>query len=164
MAANGFFVPNVGAINLLLKSPGGMVSTHVSKFGRRADELAKKYAPKDHGELASSINSKTAYHAAGIFIILAADSDHAMVIHQGHKVIRPVKSKYLKFQPKDLRGTGKYVRTGKVRAVGGYPFLTAALAQANRELPADVQFRIVINQKPRRDPGPKGLPVLPPTT
>lgn len=158
----GHFVPDPVGQKKVLTGTGGPVWLFVSNFSRAVEKSARAKALKDTGEMAGSIHASAPnVGAAGISLTIRALSDHAMVIHQGHKVIRPKKGKYLKFQPRDMRGTGKYVYTTKVRAVGGVPFLTAALNEVNNALPGPDRFKIVIKNKPRRDPPPRGASLTP---
>lgn len=153
------FVVNEAELNRLIHSRSGPVGTFVDKFGKSVERRAKAKAPKDRGDLRKSIKVEPSSSPSGLSLVVRA-SDHAsLVIHQGHGVIRPVRAKHLRFQPKDLRPRG-YVITDRVRAVGGYPFLTSALKDANNALPADTRFRIVIRVHPRPGVQPRGLPRL----
>ncbi len=155
------FVPNLAAIEKLLHAPSGLVYPHVKKFGAEVERLGREKALVDKGTLKSKIKSTPlGVGPSGLALQVQSGARHSMTIHQGHGVIRPKRSPYLKFQPKDLRASGGFVITGKVRAVAGYPFLTAALRQANNGLPVGTRFKIVILQQPRRGQGPVGAPPL----
>lgn len=152
---------NQGELNRLLHSRSGPVGTFVSTFGKSVERRAKKHALKDRGDMRRAINaSGVNYSPTGLSLVVSSPDHASMVIHQGHGVIKPVSKPYMKFQPKDLRGTKKFVRTIRVRAVGGYPFLTAALVEANEALPLGTKFRIVIRVQPRRGSQPSGAPRL----
>lgn len=151
---------NQAELNRLLHSPSGLVGVFVDKFGKSVERRAKVKALVDRGNLRQSIKVEPSFSPSGLSLIVRASDHAAMVIHQGHGVIRPKQARNLRFQPKDLRGTGKFVVTGRVRAVGGYPFLTSALKDANDALPADTRFRIVIRIPPRAGVQPRGAPRL----
>lgn len=157
----GRFEINQAEVNRLLHSRTGPVGAHVEKFGRSTARIAKRIAPRDKGNLAASIKVEPSFSPSGLSLIVSASDHAALVIHQGHGVIRPVRAPALRFQPKDLRGSKGIVITQRVRAVGGYPFLTHAMVEANNALPTDVRFRIVIRVQPRRGVQPSGLPRLP---
>lgn len=142
-----------------LLGPVGPVGLHVSKFGKSVARRAKAKALVDRGNMRRAIAAEGLNHSASGLSLVVRASDHAsLVIHQGHKEI--VKKKHMKFQPKDLRGSGQFIYTKRVRAVAGYPFLTSALDEANKALPIGQQFRIVILAQPRRGVQPAGAPRL----
>lgn len=154
------FIPNNPEINRLLNQPGGMVPDFVNAFGRSVEKAAQGKTPVDKGSLRASYRTTSKYGPSGLTLTVENFSDHAMVTHQGHRKLYPTKGKYMKFQPKDMRGTGKYVFAKEVRAVGGVPFLTAALNQVNDTLGAD-RFTVTIKLKPRTDPPPRGRSLNP---
>lgn len=154
---------NQAELNRLLHSRTGPVGVFMDKFGKSVERRARAKAPTDKGDLRRSISVESSYGPTGLSFVVRASDHAAMVIHQGHKVIKvpPMGTKsYMKFQPKDLRGSKKYIVTNRVRAVGGYPFLTSALKEANEALPADTRFSIVIRIPPRAGVQPRGLPRL----
>lgn len=157
------FVPNPGSIDALLHSPNGPVWQHLNAFGHNVERIAKRNALVETGRLRASIHSTPPqrFGPAGLELVVGSSDSSAMVIHQGHKELTTPtprgKSRY-KFQPK---GSSKYVYAKKVRAVGGVPFLTAALKEANAALPADVRFVITIHPPlPRTEAPPRGAPRL----
>ncbi len=160
----GHFVPDPAALNQMLNQPGGVVYPFLNRFGKDVERRARAKALKDRGNLKRSVYSRRPnYGAAGLSLQVGATDHAAMVIHQGHKRINvpPMgTSSYMKFQPKDLRGSKNFVRTNTVRAVAGYPFITAALKEANASLFGGAVFKITILRQPRRGQGPKGAPSL----
>ncbi len=154
---------NNAELNRLLHGRSGPVGLHVEKYGKAVARRAKTLAPKDRGNLRASIAMTASFSPSGLSLVVSARDHAAVVIHQGHKRINvpPMgTAPYMKFQPKDLRRSKKFIRTNTVRAVGGYPFLTAAMVDANKALPIGTQFRIVIRIQPRRGVQPTGLPRL----
>lgn len=157
------FVPNTPEINRLLNQPGGMVPNFVNGFGRQVEKAAQGKAPVDTGKMRAAFRTTSKYGPSGLTLTIENTSDHAMVIHQGHKKMvapTPGGKSYYKFQPKDIRGSKYFVRTKEVRAVGGVPFLTAALNQINDQLGTD-RFKVTITLKPRTDPPPRGRSLTP---
>lgn len=144
----------------------GPLTRHLEAYGRNVERIARRVAPRGYqneagtrnpGELKRSVyRTPTEYGPSSIKLIVGASARNAMTIHQGHRIIRPKTSKYLRFQFRD----GAYFQGKRIRAVGGYPFLFAALKEANNALPPDARFAIVIKKKPRNDAPPARLAPL----
>lgn len=157
----GRFVPNSNEINRTLRDPSGLVYPFMNRFGKDVARRARAKALTDRGDLRRSVYSQQPnYGAAGLSLQVGASDHAAMVIHQGHGIIRPKLAPHLKFQPKDLRGSGGFIRTTKVRGVAGHPFITAALKEANNALPGGPVFKINVLKRPRSGRGPTGAPPL----
>lgn len=167
------FKPDQSAIARFLgpgDGPGTPFGRELNRFGREVRDAAKRkalvgYSRKDRpgssgGKLRDSVRMEPVrYGASGLEVVVSAyrrekNADVALIIHQGHKEIRP-KDVDIKFFARDKgRGGTKYVRIratregpteegfdrvsaglsprgkGYVRAVGGHPFLTRALEEA----------------------------------
>lgn len=160
----GSFVPNPTEINNLLHGPAGPVYQFMARFGRSVETRAKRLALVDHGTLRDSIRSTPPdFGPGGLTLTVGSNVKQAIIIHQGHReMTTPTKGgkSFYRFQPKDLRGSGKFVYARKIRAVGGYPFLTAALKEANDALPGPDRFRITITKPPLPGAPPRGARAL----
>lgn len=130
---------------------------HMKAFGKDVERRArrKQAAISDTGAMRAS--TKVDFGPSGLSLVVSTKRrgrqlkvDVGLIIHQGHTVIRPRTSSYLRFQPKGLRGSGRYVRVARVRAVGGVPYLWNALRDANNALPPGQRFKIT-----RRHPIPQ---------
>lgn len=143
----------------------------LNDFAKDVESTARRLAPYGYqdarfsrkpGELKRGIRRSDAdFGPSGLSLVVGVDErvDHAMPIHQGHGKIYPKKKKYLRFQ--DRYGVW-HVRdkSQPVRAVAGYPFLFAAVKEANERLPADARFKFTIHARPRGGKGPNGLKPL----
>lgn len=164
------FIPSQSGIDFTIRGPGGPVSKFMRDYARDVERRAKIYASHlegrgraSTGQLVRSIEVRTDVGPSGISLVIGArafrgDVNYAMSLHQGHKAIPVGPKGYTRFQ---VDGGTRWVTTRKpIRAVGGYPFLTRALKDANDALPLSRQFRIIIIQKGRNEAPPRGLPRL----
>lgn len=141
------FVPNPAEINRLLHGAAGPVYQYVNAFGRQVEAQAKRTSPVDTGLLrASTLASPINVGPAGLSLTVGSGLFYAVIVHQGHGPIRPVRASALRFYWKRV---GKFVVTQYVNPVAGRPYIWDALVVVNnRQLP-DRQFVLTrINPSP----------------
>lgn len=115
-----------GALDRLLRSPGGPVARDVLRRGRRVEAAARRNAPVATGRLRGSISAELTGANGVPTARVVASADYARFVHDGRG---PIRGKLLAFTP---RGAARPV---VVRAVGPTrpnPFLRNALREAAR--------------------------------
>lgn len=138
------FVPNLLAIDELLRGPTGPVYRHLNSFGRQVEAQAKRTSPVWDGTLrASTLATPINVGPAGLSLRVGSGLYYAIIVHQGHKAFGPRTAPYLKFVWKQ-RG-GIYVTTKHVRKVAGRPYIWDALVFVNEAQPPGRQFKLEPN-------------------
>jgi hypothetical protein len=109
---------------VLLHSERGAVWQDTERKVRRIEAKAKRKVGVDTGRLRSRIFSEVSRRGASPVGRVGADVEYALVHHEGHGPIVPVRAKVLMFTPK---GSRKPVFTTHVRAVPPNRYLTDSL-------------------------------------
>lgn len=127
------------AVARLLNSPQGGVAKDMLRRGLRVETQAKRNlggvdGPKrvDTGRLRASVNTQLATSPNGApMAVVGTNVWYARLVHDGtgvygprHRLIRPVRKKYLRFRP---RGRGRYVYARFVVGMKPNRFLVNAL-------------------------------------
>jgi hypothetical protein len=112
------------AVQRLLTNPRGGVSRDFYRRAKRVEAIAKREVGVDSTHLRNSIRTQPLRGRYAPGYEVGSDLNYAMHHLRGHKEIRPVKRKALRFKP---RGSGRFVFAMKVKAVEGNPFLQKAL-------------------------------------
>jgi len=149
----GTFRPNQARIDHLLKGSGGPVYRHLETYVDDAVIYARIKAPRDTQALSRSIKRDPIKAGAkGLATIIRAGAfnprtgeNYAQSVHQGHKDIRPINARYLRFYWKKQN---RVVLTKLVHATSGNPFLIKWLQLANTKLSRG-KFRIKIDRQPK---------------
>jgi hypothetical protein len=117
-------------LHVLLHSERGAVWQDTLRRTKRVEAKAKRKVGVDTGRLRSDISSEMLRRGNDPLGRVGSTVEYALVHHEGHGEIRPVRAKVLVFTPKGAR---KPVFTKRVRPVKGNPYLTDALAEVMAE-------------------------------
>lgn len=122
------FVYHKSAEHQIMKSPGGMVDSHISDLADRVESLAKRQVGVDTGDLRASIHVRPNRQASGMPSYLIGSSNSiAYLHHEGSRphVIKPKNAKVLRFA-----GYGTIVYARQVYHPGTAPnrYLTGPLS------------------------------------
>jgi hypothetical protein len=111
-------------IQQLVSGPRSPVVRHMTRVGAATTTVAQTLVGVNTGRLRQAIGfTVTPLPPTRVRTRVSANTNYAMVHHQGHKVIRPRRAKLLRWKNK----RGEYVFAKKVRAVAGTKFLTRAV-------------------------------------
>lgn len=132
---------DVSAIRVLLTSPQRGVVQDLLRRGLLVETQAKRNlggvgGPRriDTGRLRASINTQLVRRNDAMAVIVGTNVKYARFVHDGtglygprHRMIRPVRRKFLRFR---VRGTRGYIYARAVKGSPGNAFLKNALPAA----------------------------------
>jgi hypothetical protein len=129
---------NRAEIATFLYTPAGPIVRGARKLGKDVQREAKFLAPKDTGRLAASIGLVVGSAPGFVYAEIGSKVHYALWRHEGTGIygtgrpIRPVRAKYLRFQPRRAAGRVAdqrrgYVYARSVRGTPGKPYLVGAL-------------------------------------
>jgi phage gpG-like protein len=133
---------DLGAVRALMANPAGGVAQDMLRRGLKVETQAKRNlggvgGPKrvDSGRLRASINTQLVKAPNGAYMaIVGTNVNYARWVHDGtgvygprHRLIRPIRRKYLRFRP---GGRGRFVYARFVVGMKPNRFLTNALPAA----------------------------------
>lgn len=133
---------DTSAIRVLLTSPRRGVVQDLLRRGLLVETQAKRNlggvgGPKriDTGRLRASINTQLVTRNGEPAVLVGTNVKYARFVHDGtglygprHRLIRPVRRKFLRFKPRGSRG--KFVYARAVKGSPGNAFLANALRAA----------------------------------
>jgi hypothetical protein len=106
-------------------SPASGVARDMYRRGQNVRTRALRLAGVDTGRLRASIHVELTQHGGVVGARIGSNVAYAMVHHEGHGIIRPIRAKVLVFHVR-----GRWVFTKQVGPVEGNPFLRDALPAA----------------------------------
>jgi len=112
-------------MNIILRSPSGLVTKEMRKRAERVKQRARTECPVDTGELRDSINIEEVAGTDGMSMRISASAEHAIYVIKGRRAITAGSIGYLAFQK-----NGKWIYTRHVRAVAPNNFLERAISAA----------------------------------
>ena len=132
---------DLSAVRAIIASPNGGVAKDMLRRGLLVETQAKRNlggtgGPKrvDTGRLRASINTHLVIRNGRPVAVVGTNVFYARWVHDGtglygprHRVIRPVRRKFLRFKP---AGSRRFVYARSVKGMVGNPFLRNALSAA----------------------------------
>lgn len=132
---------DLNAVRAILASERGGVARDMLRRGLLVETQAKRNlggvgGPKrvDTGRLRASINTQLVIRQGRPVAVVGTNVFYARYVHDGtgiygprHRVIRPIRRKFLRFKPV---GSRRWVYARQVRGMVGNPFLRNALRAA----------------------------------
>lgn len=129
------------AVQAILSGRNGGVARDMLRRGLLVETQAKRNlggigGPKriDTGRLRASINTQLVIRQGRPIAVIGTNVRYARYVHDGtgiygprHRMIRPVRRKFLRFRP---QGSRRFVYARKVRGMPPNPFLANALKAA----------------------------------
>lgn len=122
---------NPAEMQRMLKSPTGMVGTHMQKLATQVILKAKANAPVRSGNLRRSI-MVTRWPGPMNSIEVSANISYGLDVHEGTKAHVIKGNPILKFPSKKQGGRIVFAKSVKMPAHKGNPFLMKALSQVVR--------------------------------
>jgi hypothetical protein len=108
-----------------MTNPHGGVARDMYRRGQNVRSAAQRYVGVEHGRLKTSLHVEQVVRGDTLVTTVGSNVEHALIHHEGHDVIRPVRAKMLAFNV-----GGRWVFTKHVRAVEGTEYLRRALPAA----------------------------------
>lgn len=129
---------NRPAISQFLYTDAGPITRGARRLGQKVQREAKFLAPKDSGRLASSIGVVVGVAPGFVYAEIGSRLHYALWRHEGTGIygtgrpIRPVRAKFMRFQPRRAAGrvanpNRGFVYARTVKGTPGKPYLVSAL-------------------------------------
>lgn len=139
-------------IAAFLYGPGSPVVRSVRGYGRQVQAVAMRRAPKDTGQLTTSIRVETGVAPGFVYADIGSPLHYAIWVHEGTGIygpgrpIRPKRARAMRFKPgktppsRYLSGAPRsdprnFVFAKQVKGQPGVPYLTSALTDVMSRVP-----------------------------
>lgn len=116
---------SIPAVQAMMTNPTGGVARDMYRRGQNVRSRALQLVGGDTGRLRTSITVEMTHEGGVVGVRIGSTVVYAMVHHEGHGVIRPVRAKVLAFNVH-----GRWVFTKQVGPVEGTEYLRRALPAA----------------------------------